>query len=289
MVNPSHGKTGFNPVTRSVMVAGQTVTYHDAGREHEDRAPIVLLHGTGGSTAAHFSFLFPMLATRHRVISIDLTCVATAPSPLSLEEFEEQLLAVLSEALPGRKITLLGYSLGAVLAAFVAARRPDTIENLVLIAGWAKTDVQQHLRNTVWQSLRAASSTALRDYMTYCAFSPRFLACRPVEEVEAIRNAVAVGPEMDRLMDLNRRIDLGDLVAAIRATTLVIGCRHDQMVPPHHSKALFGAIKNARYSEISSGHAVVFERPAELLRLVDAFASVPGKLTAGSIIPETRP
>ena len=74
-----------------------------------------------------------------------------------------------------------------------------------------------------------------------------------------------------------------------RATTLVVGCTQDQMVPRTHSLQLFGAIDDARYTEIDSGHAVVFERPAELLRLVDTFLRQPSASAAGSIIPTARP
>jgi pimeloyl-ACP methyl ester carboxylesterase len=85
-----------------------------------------------------------------------------------------------------------------------------------------------------------------------------------------------------------QRVDL-DSGSAHRATTLVIGCTHDQMVPVRHSKALFGAIRDARYTEIASGHAVVFERPAQLVQIIDQFNEAPSRHAAGSILPTARP
>jgi pimeloyl-ACP methyl ester carboxylesterase len=79
------------------------------------------------------------------------------------------------------------------------------------------------------------------------------------------------------------------LVPRIEATTLVIGCTHDQMVPVLHSKALFGAIRDARYTEIASGHTVIFERPAQLVQIIDQFNEAPSRHAAGSILPTARP
>lgn len=270
-------------------VDGTRVRYFEAGKPNPARLPIVMIHGTSGSTQTHFGFLFPMLAAHQKVISIDLAPPAGSVEELTLEHLESQILAVIETALPGQTITLLGYSLGAVLAAFSAARHPETIANLVLVAGWMKTDTQQILRNTVWRELRSLNSPAIREYMTFCAFSGPFLASKTIADLAPGIAAIQPDAFIDQQMDLNRRIDLTDLVPAIKARTLVIGCRYDQMVPRHHSKALFGAIEDARYSEVASGHAVVFERPTEILRLIQNFSADPAAYPAGSIIPEVRP
>lgn len=275
-------------LSSSIDCAGARVSYHAAGPLNSGRAPVVLIHGTTGSTEGHFGFLFPMLAVHQRVVSIDLAPPA-GEGPLSLEALEAQVLAVLDAALPGQAVTLAGYSLGAVLAAFVAARNPARVDNLVLIAGWMKTDSQQLLRNAVWQALRAAGLPEIRDYTAFCAFGAPFLAGKSLADLAPGLAAMQFNPFFDAQMALNRRIDITGLVPDIRARTLVIGCSHDQMVPRHHSKALFGAIEDARYSEIAAGHAVVFERAAELLALIDDFSANPGRWPAGSIIPAARP
>ena len=58
-------------VEGEVIVDGATVRYYDSIETRGSRNPIVLIHGTTGSTAVHFEFLYPMLATRQRVVSID--------------------------------------------------------------------------------------------------------------------------------------------------------------------------------------------------------------------------
>ena len=280
-----------NPTDRSqatVVVDGVDVTYHSAGSSPTDRPVLVMIHGTTGSTDSHYGYLFPMLAFGQRVVSIDLTAPAST-EPLELEQLVRQVTAVIDRVAEGRPVNLMGYSLGAVVAAATAAGLPEGIANLVLVAGWLRTDAQQTLRNGIWRTLRTTDSPALRRFMVFCAFSPAFLAARTSGEIDDIAGRISVDGFVDAQMDLNSRINIADRVEQIRATTLVIGCSHDQMVPATHARQLFGAIEDARYTEIDSGHGVVFERPTELLHLVDTFLRKPSALAVGTVIAAARP
>ncbi|WOF22840.1 alpha/beta hydrolase [Microbacterium betulae] len=273
----------------AVSVDGAEVRYYVSGRPHPTRPPLVLVHGTGGSTATHFAMLFPMVATRQQVVSLDLAEPAGV-SALTLEHLERQVGAVVDEALPEGPISLLGYSLGSVVAASYAAHHADRVENLVLVAGWIKTDHQQRLRNDLYQFLRKAGDPdAFRAYSRLFAFGVPFLAKRSPEDMDVVAPPGRPSTFGALQMDLNRTIDISDRVADIAATTLVVGGTHDLMVPRHHSLALFGAIDDARYAEIGSGHSVFVERPAELLSIAENFLSHPRRHPAGTVIPPAQP
>ena len=268
------------------------LTYYDSQDEKDRNDVLVLVHGTSGSTASHFGFLFPVLAAKQRVVSLDWTDPFTPgdPSPLQLDHLVDQVIELTEYVLPGRKIVLMGYSLGAVVTAVVAARRPDLIDRLILVAGWANTDQQQMLRNDVWQMLRTLEDdSALRQYSTFCAFGGPFLADKTREDLEPGMTGMVFDQFGDRQMDLNRRIDIIDEVHSIQVPTLTIGCTHDQMVPVRHQQQLFGAIQDARYVEIPTGHAVVFERPSELSHHIQQFMDKPNQYAAGTIIPTPNP
>ena len=274
-------------VEGEVVVDGATVRYYDSIETHGRKNPIVLVHGTTGSTAVHFGFLYPVLATRQRVVSVDL---GQPTGQLTIDSFRSQVEAVLDAVLPGQKVTLLGYSLGAVVAATVAASRPEVVENLVLVAGWAKTDTNQILRNNVWNALyKSGDKEALAQFTVYAAFGNPFVGARTLADLAPAINAVNVTEFGAAQMQLNREIDILDRLDKIKANTLIIGCEHDAMVPKRHSRELFGAIDNARYTEIPSGHAVVFERPAELHKHIDNFAANPHQYPAGTHIPTVKP
>ncbi|MBT26921.1 alpha/beta fold hydrolase [Thalassobius sp. S69A] len=273
--------------TRRIEVNGVSVTYHEAGQANTDTAPIVLIHGSSGSTLGHFGFVFPMLAVRHRVISVDLAMPVAEGEKLELEHIEAQVLAVMKETCGNTPVTLLGFSLGAVVAAFLAARNPKSVENLVLLAGWAKTDTMMTFFNRTWFALRNAGVPEINDYTIYAAFGAPFLADKTIEMMTA--GAMPLDAFVDAQMELNARIDISDLVPQIKARTLVIAGTYDQMVAKHHCRALFGMIDDARYAEVGSGHAVVFERAAEVTRLVDRFNMNPNEYAAGDTIPAIKP
>lgn len=273
----------------TVMIDGVEVSYFDAGTDVENRPPLVLVHGTTGSTDSHFGYIFPMLSFRQRVISIDLKAPINTEDGLTYQQLVRQVTGVIEQVLPGQPVTLVGYSLGAVICAATAALHPGLIKNLILVAGWMKTDVQQQLRNQIWRELRDAKAESIKKFMVFCAFSAPFMASKSLEEVIAISSGIEINAFVDLQMALNNHIDISELVAKIQATTLLVACTSDQMVPKSHSKQLFGAIEDARYVEIASGHAVVYERPAELFQLIDNFSKNPLKHPAGSMIAAVKP
>lgn len=269
-----------NLVEGSVTVGGHNVRYVDGGTPREGEPPIVMVHGTGGTAESHFSALYSMLAGRHRVVAMDLATPENA-GPLELEHLSAQVQAVIKRVSPGEPVILVGYSLGAVVTAATAAGNPALVDRLVLIAGWIRTDRQLKLRNSIWQQLRETGSAALPGFMALLFFGAPFVASLRQDQLEELLAATQPGPGIDAQMDLNRRIDISNAVGRIRARTLVIGGTYDQMVPIRHSRELFGAIADARLAELPAGHALVFERPAELFNLIDTFATSPEP--AGSI------
>jgi pimeloyl-ACP methyl ester carboxylesterase len=271
----------------SLRVDGHLVRWTDSVREGTGTSPVVLVHGTGGSTQRHFPFLFPMLAAEQRVVSIDLATPDGDPAE-GPDRLADQVLAVLGQVFAGRPVTLVGYSLGAVVAAVVAARAPASVRALVLAAGWIRTDTQQRLRNDVWHALRGTPD-ALARYHVYCAYSAPYLGLRTAAEIEGLLAGARADEDTARQMLINREVDLTDVAPRITSPTLVVAGTDDQMTPARQGKRLFGAIPDARYTEVTSGHAMVAERGAELVHLVNAFTADPSRHPAGSVLPARRP
>ena len=264
-------------------VGGVAVRWFDSGGGRDGDPTLVLVHGTTGPAEADFWALFPMLAFTRRVVTFDLT-LPPESEPLSLDHFVAQVRAVAEHASPGRPVALVGYSLGAVVAAAFAGRCPDLVGSLVLLGGWMRTDRQQLLRNGIWRTLHAEGSAALSELAVFTAYSRQFLASRTPQDYATMLQRAAGRTTSPRIMELNRTIDIGAECAAVEAPTLVVGGRYDQMVPVGHSRELFGAIRDSRYVEIASGHALVQERPAEVFVLVDRFVASPSAAPAGTVL-----
>lgn len=263
----------------TVQVDGLLVPYYDSFSPQSPRQTIVLVHGTGGDTETHFRTLYPMLAARYRVISLDLQ---TSGEGVTLERYAEQVIAVIHKQVSGEQVHLLGYSLGALVASVVAARNPELIRSLSLVAGWICADNQQLLRNGIWNKLFATDRELLREFVTFTAFGPPFLAARSSAEIEHMISNRVFHEGIEQQMELNRNADVGDLLCSISAPTLVIAGRFDAMVPARQTQLLYGAIADARYATIDAGHAIIHERPAQLFQIVNEFVMDPLATPAGT-------
>jgi pimeloyl-ACP methyl ester carboxylesterase len=266
-------------VTRArVDFRGRSVSCYSSGCSER---PIVLLHGSAGGAANSFWALQPMFAKGRRVISFDfLDPIDEEPT----EYYVAQVEAVIASLLPEQEYDLLGYSFGAVIAVEFALRPRPMLTSLILLAGWAKTDAAQLLRNDIWQQLYRQGSTALGAFATFCNFSRQYLEQRTAEEIEALVAANQNGSDRLPKMIFNRNVDLADRLSGITVPTLVVACTMDQTSPPIQSLMLFGGIPSARLFEINTGHGVVHERPSEVVAVTNDFTANPEAVPAGTKI-----
>ncbi|MDJ0350764.1 alpha/beta hydrolase [Cryobacterium sp. PH29-G1] len=271
-------------VEGQVRVEDSDVTYYDTGTPGDGRTPVVLIHGTGGSATSHFRILYPMLAARHRVLAINFSHLENLTRELRIEDLAAQVIAVLEDRAADTGAHLVGYSLGAAVSATIAADRPELVNTLTLIAGWAKTDQQQALRNSIWHRLFHGDRDALREFTTFEAYGHPFLGSLSETEVAALVAARSFPPGIEEQMKLNRNINILDKIGGICAPTLIVGCTYDHMVPIKHSRLLFGAIPDARLAEVPSGHAAPMERPAQLFQLIDGFVVSPQAVRPGTTL-----
>lgn len=100
--------------------------------------PLLALHGWLDN-AGSFALLAPRLASRFRVIALDLPGHGRADhlpagSSYHYVDYVQAVLAA-ADALELPRFSLLGHSLGAGIASLVAAARPERIERVLLIEG----------------------------------------------------------------------------------------------------------------------------------------------------------
>lgn len=258
-----------NAETHHLECGSATVAYHD---NRADAPALLLIHGTGGDMEKHFGRLIPMLASKYRVVGIDLG-TSLQDERLELEHYIDQVTAVVERVgLGDEDLTVVGFSLGAVVAAAFTAQQNAAVDRLVLVSGWAKTDAYQRLRNQVWRRLYETGSDALPRFSVLTAYGSRHLTARTAEEIEQLIAASTPDEQRARQMDLNARIDISDSLAEISCPTLVIAGDEDVMVTPAHGYNLLGAIEHARLAVLPSGHAAIAERPAQVFSLIDQFA-----------------
>ncbi|MBO9531887.1 MAG: alpha/beta hydrolase [Solirubrobacteraceae bacterium] len=261
--------------------AATRVHYLVAGEPGDETTPdLVLVHGTGGGALTTWAHLMePFGAGRRRVIAIDYSGSGETTddgASLTLERLAAQVRAVIDEAVgDDRPFDLLGFSLGACVATQLAASDPRGLRRLMLLSGWIDTtgDARAGLQFGLWRRLHATDPQALAEHLALTGFSAGYYDGRPTKAVEqSLATTIAtLAPGFDRQCELDTRVDLTTVAPLVTAPTLAIVATDDQMVPPHHGRALAAAIPGARVEELPSGHLSMYEVPAELTARVLAF------------------
>jgi len=268
--------------------AGGDARWSVAGQERADRDPIILLTGVGETPLDGCDFLFSMLARNNRVVRIDLGELASAPGEsLEVNEMVEHVTSVTDQVAPGRRLNVIGYSSAALVALAFADSR-DQVALAVLISGWLHSTERLRLFLELWQRFSAQDVAALADFARFSLLSPTASDAGASAAVDQLRTSELSGfTETQREFILTTT--LAEIAPRLTVPTLVIGAAHDSIISIDQRRSLFAALADARYVEIDSGHAVVIERPAEVLSHIELFLREPARHPPGSMIIGAKP
>jgi pimeloyl-ACP methyl ester carboxylesterase len=198
--------------------------------------PVVLVHGLSGSSS-WWKRVVPALEDDHEVRVLDL------PPRLTLEDATRWLADRLDE--PAH---LVGHSMGGLIAARLAADRPELVERLVLIApaGASPGTRLAHVAPLVRTVRRS---------------SPWFVAT-------LARDALRTGPfrlwrAAGEVLEADLRAHLED----ISAPTLVVWGGRDRLFPPALGEVFRAEIRDATLVVLEgAGHVPMFDASDELSR-----------------------
>lgn len=164
-------------------------------------------------------------------------------------EFERDTLHTVMAALDSTRFDLVGSSFGAPIAIDWAARRPETVNRLILYGGWARgediatPEVQEHLVGLVRSHWGLGS-----DVFTE-VFAPE--ASAGTRSAFAQYQRQASSAEMTaRLLAACYEVNVVDRLEDIRAPTLVLHRDHDRAAPLEQSRLIASRIEGARLVEL---------------------------------------
>jgi pimeloyl-ACP methyl ester carboxylesterase len=223
---------------------------------HDERGtgdPVVLLHG-GLTDSRCFTDNLDGLADTFHVYLPDRRGhgrTPDAPGPLTIELMARDTIAFLEDVVGG-PARLVGYSSGGTVALWVAMRRPDLVERLVLIS--AVYDLDGLL-------FTPSAGGGMPDEVVdaYAEVSPDGRDHFPVV-VGKIVDAVTTEPSLDPL-DLR----------AVTARTLVLA-GDDDLVTLDHTVALYRALPTAELAVLpNASHLLLLEHAGAVRDLVLEF------------------
>jgi len=238
--------------------------------EFENEKPTILLMHGSGLTHIVWSFHEQFYSTQgFNVLSVDLPGHGNSegPSLKSIEEISDWIKSLM-EKLKIKKITIIGHSQGSLVGIDFAARYPELISRLVLVAGSYRMPVNQDLINYA----EAGDEKAVMLMMKWGYEGSRaFIGGNPVKKIinssRDIREILAVD-----LNACNNYKDGKESLGKINCPTLCIFGDLDKMVPLEVGNKMASMIKNSEKKIISNcGHMIIFEKALEMRKIVRDF------------------
>ncbi|HVM52238.1 MAG TPA: alpha/beta fold hydrolase [Acidimicrobiales bacterium] len=231
---------------------------------------VVLVHGSTGSRATWIQQT-PTLAERYTVVLPEYAGggESTTPDrPLEVDELVAQVLGAVDDA-GVETFHLAGYSLGAVVAAALAAEQPERVRTLALVNGWARTDARMKFTFDLWKRLYESDIELFARYVladglgrdSFELFGDGIDAMIPM-----IAGQLSAGTALHA--ELDSRIDIEDRLSRISAPTLIVGGLTDRWVDIHHSRTMAQAIDGAHLEELECGHVSLTEKAPEVTGLL---------------------
>ncbi|WP_200331237.1 alpha/beta fold hydrolase [Leucobacter sp. L43] len=227
----------------------------------------LLLPGTGGTVARDFALLAAALESHVRSDGYDYR----SDTGSTYESMVEEVIGRITSE-PVGEFLIIGYSLSAAIAVGVAAKIPDRVAGLVLIAGFADgTDPRVVNEFRYWQHLIELNPAS---------FASRVAVIGHHADVEAALGETEIARRVSEylsIIDLPKtmsqiaidlEVQLGRVPATIAAPVLVIGCEGDRIVPEPVTRELAGQFPNSQYEVIDAGHFALVEQPERVTQII---------------------
>ncbi len=250
---------------------------------------ILFIHGLSGCWPNWLEQLCPF-ATTNRVIAVDLPGFGHSPGSggeISMEGYARLLDGLLAH-LGLARATVVGNSMGGLIAAEMAAAYPERVERLVLISAAGMSTYRDRLTRRTMPAVRrldrllalgAAWSAANSDSITRRPRG-RELALKgvmrhparlsPQLAAEQVRGAGTDG--FIGALEAIVEYDVRDRLPLISCPTLIVWGTNDRLISVRDAERFAAGIKGSRrviYAD--TGHTAMLERPREFNRLLREF------------------
>ena len=243
---------------------------------NEEDLPVVLLHGTSGQSEDWAQVVEQL--TKHRPVirlnyeePVASTDSANAPR---VSDLADRVIAAAGAG--GRhRFDLVGFSLGAAVATFIAAEYSEMVRLLVLVSGFSHSgDPRIRLQFDLWLHLARTDKVALAKLLLVSGLSREFLSAFDQNTIDGIiQSFVAKSdwPLIEQNIRLDLAVDVRQQAKKVNAPTLSITGKYDQIVPPFYTQELANLIHTAKRAEIPSGHLSFLEKPVDLASAILTF------------------
>jgi len=234
--------------------------------------PTLVLVNSLGSDFRIWQDVVPAFLDRFRVVLYDERGHGLSdapPAPYTMDDHVDDLLALL-DLLGVERASLVGLSVGGMIAQRIAVREPDRVEALILCCTAAKIGTPESWAERI-AAVEQGGIEAVVEGVLQRWFTPRFRRDQ-TETCAGWRNMLVRTPAHGyagtcaSIRDADLTMDAG----RIAAPTLCVAGDQDGSTPPDLVRHTAGLIPNARFELIeSAGHIPCVEQPAVLSKLIN--------------------
>lgn len=261
-----------------------------------DGKPIVFFHGLGHWALGSWSLLAPYLADRYRLIAFDMPGFGVSDKPdvpYDLAYFTATCKRVVASVAPGGA-TLVGHSLGGLIAASVAAEHPMLAHRLFLINSTGfkikRPWVVQFLGNRMSAPVFAfqPSRWVVRRAIASAVHDPRAMDPSQFERVYTSLGDPLIRRTFARiyaaaLHEVRERnfVRIPEILGRYRGPTTAIFGKNDPYIPGDVVGLVRGVYPHAHVELAKDcGHFAQLECPALIAERIDALHALGGRVCA---------
>jgi 3-oxoadipate enol-lactonase len=266
--------------TRFARNGSVAIAYDVRGRG----APLVLVQGVGIGRWG-WEPVADRLARGFQVITIDNRGIGASDTPLghsSTRAMAQDVLAVLDHA-GIERASVLGTSLGGMIAQELALAHPERVDRLVLVAtlpGGSRSHPMPPGASRLFASAPFLTGKARLERFVDTTLGPATLRRRP-RVAERLAAAKLAHPQSELAWRVQTAAGMlfNPLGRQRRITqpTLVVQGTADQVVDPDNAGVLARLLPNARVELFDgAGHLLYWEQPKRFARVVTDFLTGPG-------------
>lgn len=242
---------------------------------------VLMLHGIGGGHLAFAPQVESLASSGYRAVAWDMPGYGhSAPiEPYTFKGLAESCIALI-ESLKCDDVTLVGHSMGGMVAQELMARRPQLVNKLVLCGtspafGKPEGDWQQAFIRERTAPLDAGKSMAdLAETLVPQMVGPGALpeGVRLAAHCMGLVPAATYRRALECIATFDRRANL----AHIRVPTLLVAGEHDRNAPPAVMKKMAAAIAHSDFFEMKGiGHLQNLEAPEDFDGMLLNFLALP--------------
>jgi pyruvate dehydrogenase E2 component (dihydrolipoamide acetyltransferase) len=255
---------------REIQVGGQMLRCLELGSG--GGPAVLLLHGFGGDLNT-WMFNQPGLCPDHRTLALELPGHGLSGKDVGTGDvaaFAGAIEAALA-ALDAERVHVVGHSMGGALAIVLAARNPERIASLTLLA---PAGLGPEINGAFIDAfVRAARRREAAEALQLLVHDPSLISRVMVEETLRYKRLDGVPRALETVAAAwfpqgRQAVDLRETLRTVRVPVQVIWGRDDRIIPAAHADAIADC---ARVSVVENvGHLPHMERAGEVNRLIRA-------------------